>query len=189
MILPFFLKSKNNHWQENWVEIHRTDDNWKVELIKTLLSRNEIVCRPDHGSQIKIYVEPNDEELAREIISQVDVAFAEHNLLEKSTPFQERSDSVLENFSVDIGYVNLAENHEIGRIVQYSDQKIELQVGPEPHHVFSEKEWEEFTDFSAQRQEFLILLRHEYPDLLKWLKSQKLLVQFIRLVQSSYQNS
>ena len=62
MILPFFLKSKNNHWQENWVEIHRTDDNWKVELIKNLLSRNEIVCRPDHGSQIRIYVEPNDEE-------------------------------------------------------------------------------------------------------------------------------
>ena len=188
MILPFFLKNKNSRWQESWVEIYCTDDNWKLELIKTLLSRNEIVCRPDHGSQIRIYVEPSDEELAREIISQVDVAFAEHQLLEKSTHFQEKNDSILENFSVDIGYINLAESHGIGKILQYPDQRIELQVGPEPYHVFSEETWEEFTDFSAQRQEFLILLRHEYPDLLKWLKSQKLLAQFIRLVQSSYQN-
>ena len=188
MIFPFFLRSNKKRWQEDWVEICRTDDDWEAELIKTLLSKQEITCRPDHKSQIRIYVEPHNEELAREIISQVDIAITEHKTSEMSAPLPIENDFTLNDLPVNSNYINLAEDPEVGKVVHYYDQGIELQIGPEPYQVLSEESWEEFTDFSAQRQEFVILLHHDYPVLLKWLKARKLLHQFVRLIQSTYQN-
>ena len=81
----------------------------------------------------------------------------------------------------------IAEREGIGSVVYITKQGYELRVGPEPYVIIPESDWEEFTDFSAQRQEFVILLRHEYPDLFEWIQDGKLLAEFIRLIEMTYQ--
>ena len=82
----------------------------------------------------------------------------------------------------------VGEREEIGRIAYYVGRGYELQVGPTPYYMVAEDRWEEFIDFSAQRQEFSILIRHEYPDLALWLRQENLLPEFIRLVESTYRD-
>ena len=81
----------------------------------------------------------------------------------------------------------MAERESIGSVVYVAGQGYEIRVGPEPYVTVPESDWEEFTDFSAQRQEFVILLRHEYPDLFEWIQEEKLLAEFIRLIEMTYQ--
>ena len=54
--------------------------------------------------------------------------------------------------------------------------------------MVEEDRWEEFTDFSAQRQEFSILIRHEYPNLSQWLRREKLFAEFTYLVEATYRD-
>ena len=81
----------------------------------------------------------------------------------------------------------MAVREGIGSVVYVAGQGYEIRVGPEPYVTVIESDWEEFTDFSAQRQEFVILLRHEYPDLFEWIQEEKLLAEFIRLIEMTYQ--
>ncbi|MDP7278788.1 MAG: hypothetical protein QGG39_02735, partial [Candidatus Poribacteria bacterium] len=82
MQLPFTFSFSKKRWQDQWVKVHCTDDAWEAQLIKTLLHGQEIPCRPDHQSKIRIYVEPENETQAREIVSQVGVVIAEHQSTE-----------------------------------------------------------------------------------------------------------
>ena len=68
------------------------------------------------------------------------------------------------------------------------DMGMNCALGPEPYTTVAEKDWEEFTDYSAQRQEFFILLRHEYPELFDWIQQEKLLAEFTRLIEMTYQD-
>jgi len=80
----------------------------------------------------------------------------------------------------------IASREGVGEIVHIVGRGYELRVGPQPYYMVEESRWEEFTDFSAQRQEFAILLKGEYPKLFKWLKEEKLMAEFIKLVESTY---
>jgi len=80
----------------------------------------------------------------------------------------------------------IASREGIGEIVHIVGRGYELRVGQQPYYLVEEGRWEEFTDFSAQRQEFAILLKGEYPKLFKWLKDEKLMAEFIKLVESTY---
>ena len=61
-------------------------------------------------------------------------------------------------------------------------------MGEAPYYMVEEDRWEEFTDFSAQRQEFSILIRHEYPNLSLWLRREKLFAEFTHLVEATYRD-
>ena len=183
-----------------WVEIHRTSDEWEVKLIQATLSAQQIRCRPielREERQTALLVEPEHEVEAMELVSRIGVAVTDNEMAtqseEKAEALKQRDMTVAQEDTsqqVNLGdstEIIFAEREGIGSVVYVAGQGYEIRVGPEPYVTVPEKDWEEFTDFSAQRQEFVILLRHEYPDLFEWIQDGKLLAEFIRLIEMTYQ--
>ena len=189
---------------DDWVEIYRTTDEWESNLIQTMLGNKQIRCRPeyirnaDRQRQIILSVHPDDRVDALEIVSKTGLAItneeyeSQHvddaiNLhLERAAS---TSESELPQETPTTGEATvIAEREGIGKIAYYAGRGYELQVGATPYYMVPEDRWEEFIDFSAQRQEFSILIRHEYPNLSQWLRQENLLQEFIRLVESTYRD-
>ena len=183
-----------------WVEIHRTGDEWEVKLIQATLSAQQIRCRPielKQERQTALLVEPEHEVEAMELISRIDAIVTDNEMAaqseEAAEALKQRDMTVVqENTSQqevpgDSSELIFAEREGIGSVVYVAGQGYEIRVGPEPYITVPESDWEEFTDFSAQRQEFVILLRHEYPELFEWIQEGKLLADFIRLIEMTYQ--
>lgn len=183
-----------------WIEIHRTGDEWEVKLIQATLSAQQIRCRPIElkaERQTVLLVAPEHEVMALELVSRVGVAVTDNEMVEKSEAVAEAlkqrdmaAVEETERTQADVGdstEIVMAERESVGSVVYIAGRGYEIRVGPTPYPLVLEKDWEEFTDFSAQRQEFVILLRHEYPDLLAWVQEEKLLAEFIRLIEMTYQ--
>ena len=183
-----------------WVEIHRTGDEWEVNLIQTTLNAQKIRCRPvelKEEGQTVLLVEPEHEVEAMELVSRIGVAVADSEMTTQSKEVAEalkqrdmtvvQEDTSQRSAPEDSSELIMSEREGIGSVVYIAGHGYEIRVGPEPYAFVAENDWEEFTDFSAQRQEFVILLRHEYPDLLKWIQEEKLLAEFIRLIEMTYQ--
>ena len=183
-----------------WVEIHRTSDEWEVKLIQATLSAQQIRCRPielKEERQTVILVDPEDQITAMELISHIDAVVTDNEMATQSEEAAEalkqrdmtvvQEDTSQQAAPGDSTDLIFAEREGIGSVVYVAGQGYEIRVGPEPYVTVPESDWEEFTDFSAQRQEFVILLRHEYPDLFEWIQEGKLLAEFIRLIEITYQ--
>ena len=183
-----------------WVEIHRTSDEWEVKLIQATLSAQQIRCRPielKEERQTALLVDPEHEVEAMELVSRIGVAVTDNEMAtqseETAEALKQRDMTVVQENTgqqADIGdssEITMAVREGIGSVVYMAGQGYEIRVGPEPYIIVAENDWEEFTDFSAQRQEFVILLRHEYPDLFEWIQDGKLLAEFIRLIEMTYQ--
>lgn len=184
----------------DWVEIYRTTDEWESNLVQTTLKNQHIQCRPtrerdaDGKRQIILSVSRDDQVDALEVVSDINLAIANEEHAERETakdnPRNHSNPPTMNEppkaAPTVFEEVTIAEREGIGRIIHYPGRGYELQVGPEPYGVIEESRWDEFIDLSAQRQEFSMLLRHEYFELFQWLKSQKLMAEFIRLVESTY---
>ena len=183
-----------------WVEIHRTSDEWEAQLIQTTLSAQQIRCRPielKEERQTALLVDPEHEVAAMELVSRIGVAVTDNEMVSQSEETAEalkqrdmavvQEDTPQDSDPGDSSEIIMAAREGIGSVVYVAGQGYEIRVGPEPYVTVIESDWEEFTDFSAQRQEFVILLRHEYPDLFEWIQEEKLLAEFIRLIEMTYQ--
>ena len=183
-----------------WIEIHRTSDEWEVKLIQATLSAQQIRCRPielREERQTALLVDPEHEVEAMELVSRIGVAVTDNEMATQSEETAEalkqrdmtvaQEDTIQDSDLGDSSEIIMAAREGIGSVVYIAGQGYELRVGPEPYITVAENDWEEFTDFSAQRQEFVILLRHEYPDLFEWIQDGKLLAEFIRLIEMTYQ--
>ena len=183
-----------------WIEIHRTNDEWEVKLIQATLSAQQIRCRPlelKEEGQTALLVEPEHEVAAMELVSRIGVAVTDNEMTmqseETAETLKQRDMAVVQDetqqaLPEDSTELLIAEREGVGSVIYVTGKGYELRVGPEPHVTIPESDWEEFTDFSAQRQEFVILLRHEYPDLFEWIQEGKLLAEFIRLIEMTYQD-
>ena len=187
---------------DDWIEIYRTTDEWEAKLIQATLGNQQIRCRPEYKRdpggqrQIILFIAPDDQVESLEIVSRAGLAITNeeyenrHGEDESDTPLARAlnaSESDLPKATpTSVEAITIAEREGIGKIVHHVGQGYELQVGPEPYGMVEEGRWEEFTDFSAQRQEFSILIRHEHPTLFQWLRQEKLMAEFIRLVESTY---
>ena len=184
----------------DWVEIHRTEDEWEAKLVQTTLEAQQIRCRPlkvRSERQIALLVEQEHQVAAMELVSRIGVAITDNEMAtrhEEAAELLKQRDLAAveaaenrESVPMDAAEVTLAEREGIGSVVYVPGQGYELRAGPEPFITVPESDWEEFTDFSAQRQEFVILLRHEYPALFEWIQQEKLLAEFIRLIEMTYQ--
>lgn len=183
----------------NWIEIYRTSDEWEVKLILATLAAQQIRCRPIQvrkQRQTALFVAPEHEVAAMELVSRIDVAIADNEMAmhskETAEALQQRDMAAVveENpqLTTEPGETLLAHREEIGSVIHVEGQGYELRVGTEPYITISDTDWEEFTDFSAQRQEFVMLLRHEYPSLYDWIQDEKLLSEFTRLIEMTYQD-
>ena len=183
----------------NWVEIYRTNDEWEVKLIQATLNAQQIRCRPvqlKKEKQTALFVAPEHQVTALELVSQIDVVVTHSEVetlsKEKAAALKERDLAAVEDnqqiVTAEDGEIILAQREDIGSVVYVTGHGYEIRVGPEPYITVAENDWEEFTDFSAQRQEFVMLLRHEYPELYDWIHEEKLLAEFIRLIEMTYQD-
>jgi len=190
---------------DDWISVYSTSDEWKARLIQTALLNEKIQCRMQHSSRpdgsvhwvIKILTSKQLDAL--EITSRVEWAIAaDVDAKRNESSSAPQNDNQDKNFDTNqeenIPEINLeavqqtliTSREGIGEIIHYSGLGYELRVGPQPYYIVKEERWEEFIDFSAQRQEFSILLRGEYKRLFKWLKEEKLMPEFIRLIESTY---
>ncbi len=178
-----------------WVEIHRTGDEWEANLIQTTLNAQQIRCRPiqlKEERQTALLVAREHEVAAMELVSRIGVAVTSSEMETQSEETARdmavvQEDASQQSAPSDSSELIMAEREGIGSVVYVAGQGYELRVGPKPYVTVPESDWEEFTDFSAQRQEFVILLRHEYPALFEWIQEEKLLAEFIRLIEMTYQ--
>lgn len=183
----------------NWIEIYRTNDEWEVKLIIATLNAQQIRCRPvqmKKERQTALFVAPEHQVTAMELVSRIDVIVAnsevEAQAGERAAALKERDLAAVENnqqvVTAVAGETILAQHEDFGSVVHVAGQGYEIRFGPEPYITVAENDWEEFTDFSAQRQEFVMLLRHEYPELYEWIQQEKLLAEFIKLIEMTYQD-
>ena len=184
-----------------WIEIHRTSDEWEANLIQTTLNAQQIRCRPielKEEGEIALLVDPEHEVAAMELVSRIGVAVTSSEFAAQSEDTAEalkqrdmtvtQEDTSQQSEPGDSSELTMAEREGVGSVVYVAGHGYEIRVGPEPYVTVPETDWEEFTDFSAQRQEFVILLRHEYPSLFEWIQEEKLLAEFIRLIEMTYQD-
>lgn len=183
----------------DWIEIYCTSDEWEVKLIQATLSAQQIRCRPVQIRQERttaLFVAPEHEVTALELVSRIDVAIADNEITLKSEAaaeaLKQRDMAAVTGEDESVRSVSgetiLAQREDFGSVVYVAGHGYELRVGPEPYTTVAESDWEEFTDYSAQRQEFTILLRHEYPELFDWIQQEKVLAEFIRLIEMTYQD-
>lgn len=187
---------------DDWVEVYQTTDEWEAKLIQTTLANQQIRCKTaykpgaDRRRRIVLFVAPDDQVEALEAASRISLAVAhEESIKQQAARGENRKEKSPKSWSKEelpkatptaVESVIIAEREGVGKIVHHVGRCYELQVGNEPYSTVEEERWEEFTDFSAQRQEFAILLKHEYPSLFEWLRQEKLMAEFIRLVESTY---
>ena len=72
---------------DEWIEIHRTGDEWEVNLIQTTLNAQKIRCRPvelKKERQTVLLVEPEHEVEAMELVSRIGVAVADSEMTTQS---------------------------------------------------------------------------------------------------------
>ena len=188
---------------DDWVEIYRTPDEWEAKLVQAVLGNEYIRCRVEHSRsadgqrQVLLFVAPEDQIEALEVVSRISLTITsdeserqrQAGVGRDHTADDQKSWSEVESpkeTPAAVEQITIAEREGIGKVVHHVGRGYELQAGQEPYYMVEENRWEEFTDFSAQRQEFSILLQHEYPILCQWLKQEELMVEFIRLVESTY---
>ncbi|HIE30143.1 TPA: hypothetical protein EYP66_22995 [Candidatus Poribacteria bacterium] len=192
---------------DNWITIHSTSDEWKARLIQSALLNEKISCRmrptrrPDGSFHWVIMVLSEKQLDAMEITSRVEWAIAADIDAQKNEPppnvpndEQKKDTEVNREEEENVPRINLeavqqklvTSREGLGEIIHYPGVGYELRMGPRPYYIVNEERWEEFIDFSAQRQEFSILLRGEYKRLFRWLKAEKLMPEFIRLTESTY---
>ncbi|HEX30218.1 TPA: hypothetical protein ENG04_09080 [Candidatus Poribacteria bacterium] len=187
----------------NWMVVYTTRDEWTARLMKAALAGERIRCKlimSQRGDYLVTVPDIREIE-ALEVVSRVEMAISEYALeraMEESGRLEEisrftRSPEPEETYipkaaPAAVEKMVIASREGVGEIVHYMDHGYELRVGPEPYYMVEESRWGEFTDFSAQRHEFSILLRTEYPNLYRWLKQNKMMGEFIRLVESTYRD-
>ncbi|GIX07021.1 MAG: hypothetical protein KatS3mg115_1424 [Candidatus Poribacteria bacterium] len=182
-----------------WTIVHRTSDDWEVSLIRAALGRAEIPHKVDTPREDRnphlfaVGVPVEFEEEALDVIMQVVEILNAERLDPKEADQPERSEAAPEApvraAATDVPIRVIAAKEGLGELVHIEGHGYEIRVGPEPYYVVPEDRWEEFTDFSAQRQEFAILLEKEYERLYRWLRAQRRFGDFLRLVESTYRGT
>jgi hypothetical protein len=190
---------------EDLVLVYTTKDSWEAELVRSALLSDDIMVdlkttKGDRKNrQNVIYVPASRVSEAQmvinrtsEVLSRKDEIIAEQERLasEKQTEFQDDEEPEKPEIAPAGESVLIAEKDGVGKIFYYEeDDAYELRLEMEFYklsHFMSGEEWEEFIDFSAQRQEFFILLKEKYPKLSALVKEHKMRPQLLKLLEYSY---
>ena len=205
----FRLFARKRH-EEDWTVVHSTTDLWEAELIRSALLNENIpaivksVKGKERGTQqndisVSVSKVPEAEMVIRRtsiVISKKEEILAEQEAaasqpaVEDYSPDEEPATVTVSPASES---VIVAEKDDVGIILYYQAEdayELRLDMGEyKAAHFMTAEEWEDFIDFSAQRQEFFILLRERYPKLAAFLKENKMRPSFLKLVEYSYGKS
>ncbi len=196
-------------YREDWSAVYSTRDSWEAEVVRAALLSEDIpavvkTTKGDRKTRENIVSVPNSKVKEAQmviyrtsaVISQRDNIIAEQE--ERASrvepePYEEVEQPVVPEAEPTGEPVLLAEKDDVGEIFYYEEEdRYELRLNMESYkqsHFMPGDEWEEFIDFSAQRQEFFILLREKYPKLAAYLKENKMRPSFLKLIEYSYGKS
>ncbi len=196
-------------YREDWSAVYSTRDSWEAEVVRAALLSEDIpavvkTTKGDRKTTENIVPVPNSKVKEAQmviyrtsaVISQRDNIIAEQE--ERASrvepePYEEVEQPVVPEAEPTGEPVLLAEKDDVGEIFYYEEEdRYELRLNMESYkqsHFMPGDEWEEFIDFSAQRQEFFILLREKYPKLAAYLKENKMRPSFLKLIEYSYGKS
>ncbi len=196
-------------YREDWSAVYSTRDSWEAEVVRAALLSEDIpavvkTTKGDRKTRENIVSVPNSKVKEAQmviyrtsaVISQRDNIIAEQE--ERASrvepePYEEVEQPVVPEAEPTGEPVLLAEKDDVGEIFYYEEEdRYELRLNMESYkqsHFMPGDEWEEFIDFSAQRQEFFILLREKYPKLAAYLKESKMRPSFLKLIEYSYGKS
>ena len=205
----FKLFAKKRH-EENWSVVHSTTDLWEAEVIRSALlnenipaivksakekesgtKRNDIFVSVSKASEAEMVIRRTSIVISKkeEIIAEQEEAASQPEV-EDYPPDEEPAIVTVSPASEP---VIVAEKDDVGMILYYeAEDAYELRLDMEGYkaaHFMSAEEWEDFIDFSAQRQEFFILLREKYPKLAAFVKENKMRPSFLTLIEYSYGKS
>ena len=199
--------------EENWTEVYKTTDLWEAEVIRAALLNEGIrttvksIKGAEKGTQENIVEVPAAKvNEAQMVIRRTSIVISkkEEIIAEQEEQQEATSHAAVGDYSQDEAPeaveieptsepVMIAEKDDVGKILHYEAEDIyELRLDMEGYkaaHVMSAEEWEDFIDFSAQRQEFFILLKEKYPGLAAFLKENKMRPDFLKLIEYSYGKS
>ena len=198
--------------KEEWSVVYSTTDLWEAEVIRAaLLSENirakvKSVKGKDRKSQQDVVSVPASKVTEAEMVihrTAIVISKKEEILAEQAEQEGLALQGAIEDHEVGRPVTPetrpagepmlLAEKDDVGKIFYYEeDDKYELRLEMEFYrnaHFMSGEDWEEFIDFSAQRQEFFILLKEKYPTLAALLKENKMRPNFLKLIEYSYGKS
>ena len=203
-----FKSFANKRTEENWTEVYRTTDLWEAEVIRAALLNESI--RANVKSVKGARKEPQENVVsvpgvkvseARMVIDRTSVVIARKDEIiaeqerQEATPQASVSNEAPEAVIAEPTSepVLVAEKDDVGEILHYEAEDVyELRLAMEDYkanHRMSAAEWEDFIDFSAQRQEFFILLKERYPQLASYLKENKMRPSFLKMIEYSYGKS
>ncbi len=205
-MLGLFSRRK---YREDWSAVYSSKDSWEAEVVRAALLSEDIpadikTIKGDRKTRENIVSVPNSKVKEAQmviyrtsaVISQRDNIIAEQE--ERASrvepePYEEVEQPVVPEAEPTGEPVLLAEKDDVGEIFYYEEEdRYELRLNMESYkqsHFMPGDEWEEFIDFSAQRQEFFILLREKYPKLAAYLKENKMRPSFLKLIEYSYGKS
>lgn len=199
--------------KSDWESVYSTTDAWEAELVRSaLISENvNAIVRSNEFTidylgkkrrMYSVYVSPLSKRQAELVIQRTSIIISkkEEIMAEQDqvrpqievTRYEEKGE-----IDIDMGQpeepVLLAEKEGVGKVLYYGakdvyELKLEFSFYKESHFMNAE-EWDEFTNFSAQRQEFFILLKEKYPKLATLLKENKKRADFLKLIEYSYGKS
>jgi len=204
-----FIRKRDD---EDWSTVYSTTDAWEAEVIRSALLSEDIRAtvkstKGDRKSRQNIVSVPASKmseaqmviRRASIVISKKDDILAEQEERERLASqasvedYEATEQPAILEMKPTGEPVLLAEKDDVGKILYYEeDDKYELRLEMEFYrnsHFMSGEEWEEFIDFSAQRQEFFILLKERYPKLAALLKENKMRPNFLKLIEYSYGKS
>jgi len=196
-------------YREDWSTVYSTRDSWEAEVVRAALLSENIpavvkITKGDKKTRENVVSVPSSKVKEAQmviyrtsaVISQRDNIIAEQeeraSRVESET-YDEVEQPVVPEAEPTGEPVLLAEKDDVGEIFYYEEEdRYELRLNMESYkqsHFMPGDEWEEFIDFSAQRQEFFILLKEKYPKLAAYLKENKMRPSFLKLIEYSYGKS
>ena len=198
----------------NWIVVYTTTDAWESELVRSALItdgvrssiRSNEYTVDSAGKKRRKYdvIVPEDSVGNAQLVIERAAIIIENK--EKIMGEQEKREAEIESGkqleettvpevrpSPDSEAELIAEKDGVGKIFHYEPDDIyELRVEFEFYkdsHFMNAEDWDDFTNFSAQRQEFFILLKEKYPKLSFLIKENKKRADFIKLIEYSYGKS
>ena len=194
---------------EDWSEVYSSKDSWEAEVMRSALlsedipatvkttkgdrkSRENVVSVPaSRLKQAQMVIDRTAIVISRkeEIIAEQEERASQPDIGNHDEP----EEIVIPETKPTGEPVILAEKDDVGKIFYYEENdtyemRLEMESYKQSHFMPGE-EWEEFIDFSAQRQEFFILLKEKYPRLAAYLKENKMRADFLKMIEYSYGKS
>jgi hypothetical protein len=206
-MFKFFTRKEK---EDNWAVVHNTTDLWEAEVIRAALLNENVpaavksIQGEEKGTQQNVVSVPAGKVSEAEMVirrTSIVISRKEDIIAEQeeaaSQPEVDSYPQAEERMTPEVELtsepVTIAEKDDVGKIFYYEPEdtyELRLDMGDyKGTHFMSAEEWEEFVDFSAQRQEFFILLKEKYPKLADFLKENKMRPNFLKLVEYSYGKS